>query len=609
MRLSQKFQKVAAARKASARAPFFSARVQPELTVNERGDKYEQDAEAMADQVMRMESDDSPQSCTKNISAGALQRKCKECEEEEELQREELEEAMPLMRKSADGGYDASRELSSMLAKSKGGGAPITAQTLGEMNHTFGRDFSNVRVHTDPVARSMSEGIRAKAFTHGSDIYFNSGYYRPEGKAGKGLLAHELTHTIHQGWGSQSGTTPQVQRDEFEPWPGQSGHDVAGTLTTNGDIIREQVQRIGDPTYAQLDPMLLEFNTRTCVLTLRKQLNFVNAGTGEQRLSDAAFRALIVRILEIANEKLNGWVSIRVSGSDRCSLQCEGGKIDVRIVAVEGTGSYSSTIRLHRTFGRENAGNIGEDASNQTIWHEMGHLVLGAADEYPEASRPDATPRPSSRVNESDWSIMASAPNARRAMMHARHFSHLTAWLARRFPDCSFSMNEDSRPIVVELSPIVFMGGFGSSGGHSGTYYSLGLDLGIPLDRLRKLELILGPRLNYLVDFGSEQTHSLLLGFRAGLQGQFAPSGFRLGGFAEGGGVGFTDLSTGEFGARRYLEGGLGLGYSIGGSVDFGLEAAGGGREFGSPIPLGSSGATSDFQSYFRLGVAIGGSF
>jgi hypothetical protein len=171
--------------------PFFApAIIQPKLTINQPGDQYEQEADAMAERVMRM-------------SEPAVQRKCAACEEEEKVQRMEMEEepsqTMPLMRKAADGGYTATPQLHSQLNNSKGGGSPLPGQTLASMNQAFGADFSSVRIHTDAPAAEMSQGIQAKAFTHGSDIYFNRGQYSPESSEGRRLLGHELTHVVQQG--------------------------------------------------------------------------------------------------------------------------------------------------------------------------------------------------------------------------------------------------------------------------------------------------------------------------------------------------------------------------------------------------------------------------
>jgi hypothetical protein len=44
----------------------------------------------------------------------------------------------------------------------------------------------------------MTRELKAQAFTHGKDIYFNEGRYDPETISGKQLLAHELTHVVQQ---------------------------------------------------------------------------------------------------------------------------------------------------------------------------------------------------------------------------------------------------------------------------------------------------------------------------------------------------------------------------------------------------------------------------
>ncbi|TQV87425.1 eCIS core domain-containing protein [Aliikangiella coralliicola] len=97
----------------------------------------------------------------------------------------------------------ASASFESSLSQSKGGGSPLPDNTRSEMESGIGADFSNVRVHTDSNAAQMSQNINAKAFTHGSDIYFNQGQYNPSSTGGKHLLAHELTHTVQQGASAQ----------------------------------------------------------------------------------------------------------------------------------------------------------------------------------------------------------------------------------------------------------------------------------------------------------------------------------------------------------------------------------------------------------------------
>lgn len=100
--------------------------------------------------------------------------------------------------------------LEQSLASSKGGGSALPSDTRQFMESRFNADFSGVRIHTDANARSMSGSIHAQAFAHGNDIYFNEGKYAPHTEAGGTLLAHELTHTIQQGASSTKGSTPNT---------------------------------------------------------------------------------------------------------------------------------------------------------------------------------------------------------------------------------------------------------------------------------------------------------------------------------------------------------------------------------------------------------------
>lgn len=84
------------------------------------------------------------------------------------------------------------------LQATKGGGSALDSMTGSFMESRFGADFSGVRVHTNTAAIHLASSIKAHAFTHGNDIYFNAGRYRPDTDAGRHLLAHELTHTIQQ---------------------------------------------------------------------------------------------------------------------------------------------------------------------------------------------------------------------------------------------------------------------------------------------------------------------------------------------------------------------------------------------------------------------------
>jgi len=90
-------------------------------------------------------------------------------------------------------------------AVAPGAGRRLDNPVQTEMEGRFGDSLSNVRIHTDTAAGEAARNIGARAFTMGQDIYFGRGAYQPESPQGRGLLAHELTHTIQQR-GSGTGT-------------------------------------------------------------------------------------------------------------------------------------------------------------------------------------------------------------------------------------------------------------------------------------------------------------------------------------------------------------------------------------------------------------------
>ena len=175
--------------------------VQPKLTIGSPDDPLEDEADAIADKVMRMPE------------PNFIQRKCAHCEEEEKVQRKPLTSF--IQRKESTAGNAASDCISSKINASKGTGNSIDAATRTFMESRFGADFSDVKIHTDDKAMQLNRELNAKAFTVGNDIYFNKSEYGPGSEDGKHLLAHELTHTIQQ----EKNIRKSVQKKDMEFQP------------------------------------------------------------------------------------------------------------------------------------------------------------------------------------------------------------------------------------------------------------------------------------------------------------------------------------------------------------------------------------------------------
>lgn len=77
-------------------------------------------------------------------------------------------------------------------------GRALDTATRGFMESRFGRDFGDVRVHTDARAGVSARAIDARAYTLGKDIVFGSGEFSPSTSGGQRLLAHELAHVVQQ---------------------------------------------------------------------------------------------------------------------------------------------------------------------------------------------------------------------------------------------------------------------------------------------------------------------------------------------------------------------------------------------------------------------------
>ena len=83
-------------------------------------------------------------------------------------------------------------------------GQPLPEDTRKQMEKSFGADFSGVKVHQDSGV-PLAEAAGAQAYTVGDHIFFAPGRYVPGTSSGKQLIAHELTHVLHQRTGAPNG--------------------------------------------------------------------------------------------------------------------------------------------------------------------------------------------------------------------------------------------------------------------------------------------------------------------------------------------------------------------------------------------------------------------
>jgi len=214
-------------------------RIQAKLKIGRPDDKYEQEADRVAEQVMRMSeprlSSPADYSSLPNsaIPRGkTIQRVCVSCSAEYkkaedenrpvqplnlcpkcQVQGQELLQTKPITsliqaKTSTNVAPEVTPSISSGIQSLQGGGRPLSVPERSFFEPRFGADFSNVRIHNDTRAASVTRSVNARAFTLGHNVVFGAGEYSPDASSGRKLLAHELTHVLQQ----SSGQARQVQR-------------------------------------------------------------------------------------------------------------------------------------------------------------------------------------------------------------------------------------------------------------------------------------------------------------------------------------------------------------------------------------------------------------
>ena len=195
--------------------PFFP--IQTKLHIGSPNDRFEQEADATADRVVQndtapnIQNKQAPPSISNNASGVLQQKPIFESNEENATNTKVQGKNISIQRKE-EPRAKSNQGLESTLNSSKGKGSEIDPSTRQEMESSMGASFKNVRIHTGSEATKMNKQLGAQAFTHGSDIYFNTGQYNTQSKEGKHLLAHELTHTVQQGATNKVSKKPLIQR-------------------------------------------------------------------------------------------------------------------------------------------------------------------------------------------------------------------------------------------------------------------------------------------------------------------------------------------------------------------------------------------------------------
>ena len=192
------------------------AALQPKLAVSRPNDPAEREAERVADEVLHRdpvrESDGTDADTDAGPSGPRIRRSADRATSTSTASGAGGSTASSASGStvSGAGGSTVSSDVERGIESLHGGGRHLPESTRSFFEERFGRDFSDVRVHTGGRADRLARSVDARAFTTGRDVVFRNGEYSPDSRAGRRLLAHELTHVLQQGGGSGG----PVQRQE-----------------------------------------------------------------------------------------------------------------------------------------------------------------------------------------------------------------------------------------------------------------------------------------------------------------------------------------------------------------------------------------------------------
>lgn len=312
---------------------FFTPAIQMKMAVNKPGDKFEQEADNMANKIMRMptptpitgkeeklqrqpedklrkKEDDKIQKAAmpeeKIQKAPLAEEKVQKKEEdkiqkaampEEKVQKAPANEEKKLQRKG-NGTPAVTTNIQTAIQNKTAGGQALSNDVRGYMEPRFNANFSKVRVHHDAESASLNKQLSARAFTYQNHVFFSKNQYQPHNSDGKQLLAHELTHTIQQGHAiqrspqvSSTASTPAIQRwglpsipswQDVIDWLANKAYNIPGyrmfTIVIGSNPINGEV---ADRSAANILRAIVEFLPGGKIITdaLEKYNVFEKAGS------------------------------------------------------------------------------------------------------------------------------------------------------------------------------------------------------------------------------------------------------------------------------------------------------------------------------------------
>jgi hypothetical protein len=347
--------------------------LQAKLRIGQPNDIYEQEADRVAEQVMRMPDPSRTLECltVSQPAAAAIQRKCIRCKNNEYDEKKLMRKETPVSLYHPDVPpvvYDVLRSP----------GQPLDPATRAFFEPRFGADFGNVRIHSDSRSEKAVQSIQAMAFTVGNDIFLNREQHYSRSPTRQFLLAHELSHVIQQRAITSQPTTGYVVQRAF-PW-----------------LIAAAVAALAAGGYAWWAHNCLEpVNPLMYHATFGPDLQRRNGGFRLWYFHQTQQRPVPSRVWDAFGHCYVACAATKRCGSTTTAIAGRGREIYREYIDAAPHDSYAQDVNnqaLGRTYGRQNADC--ENACRQASLHpDVMDLTAPLAQYWtPARSDYDATP-------------------------------------------------------------------------------------------------------------------------------------------------------------------------------------------------------------------------
>lgn len=343
----------------SAQGIMFRKPAAAKLRVNTPGDVYEQEADRIAEHVIRMPEPGAAITPQFLGAAPEVRRacfcggSCGKCQVEQGYEHEQLQ-----TKHVGSGDLAATAAPPAVHDVLRSPGQPLDPATRAFFEPRFGHDFGRVRIHNDERAVTSARAVNASAYTVGKEVVFGAAQFAPHTIEGRKTLAHELTHV--------------VQQSHFGPDLVQ--RDVKVTVEPDATCNLKQHRKIEPAAFKAADWLSHTIHAIDAFVSGAKTKPAVAAAAALSKhfhSTDAAVVAYVKVRLETIQKDIFSRENFTVNCPPASDRECGTKQGTRELVAVVPEGNPNE-INFCRPFFER-----GEEDGASTIIHEFGHAQLG----------------------------------------------------------------------------------------------------------------------------------------------------------------------------------------------------------------------------------------